>query len=78
MTAKLDWLIVGGESGAGARPFDVAWARSIVAQCKAADVPVFYKHGGTSNRCSHDSKGGCLDCIPPDLRIREFPNASRS
>ena len=32
----LSWLIVGGESGPGARPCDVAWIRSIVAQCKAA------------------------------------------
>ena len=42
----LDWLIVGGESGPGARPFDVAWARSAVAQCKAAGVPVFVKQLG--------------------------------
>jgi protein gp37 len=39
----LDWVIVGVESGPGARPFDLAWARSIVAQCKAAGVPVFVK-----------------------------------
>lgn len=69
----LDWLIVGGESGPKARPFDVAWARSVVAQCKAAGVAFFYKQGGASNRCAHDRAGGCLDCIPADLRIREFP-----
>ncbi len=44
--AQLDWLIVGGESGPGARPFDLAWARSAVAQCKAAGVPVFVKQLG--------------------------------
>lgn len=43
----LDWLIVGGESGPNARPFDVAWARSAIAQCKAAGVPVFMKQVGT-------------------------------
>ena len=43
---KLDWVIVGGESGPGARPMDLAWARSIVAQCKAAGVPVFMKQLG--------------------------------
>ena len=50
MTAieKLDWVIVGGESGPGARPFDLAWARSIVEQCKAAGVPVFVKQLGAS------------------------------
>ena len=73
----LNWIVVGGESGPGARPFDVAWARSTVAQCKAAGVPVFYKQGGRSNRCAHDSKGGCWDCMPDDLKVREFPNATR-
>lgn len=42
----LDWVIVGGESGPGARPFNAQWARSIVAQCKAASVPVFVKQLG--------------------------------
>jgi protein gp37 len=40
------WVIVGGESGPGARPCDVAWIRSIVAQCKAVGVPVFVKQLG--------------------------------
>lgn len=43
---KLDWVIVGGESGPNARPFDLAWARSIVSQCRAAGVPVFVKQLG--------------------------------
>jgi hypothetical protein len=43
---SLDWVIVGGESGHGARPFDVAWARSIVAQCQAAGVACFMKQLG--------------------------------
>jgi protein gp37 len=42
----LDWLVVGGESGPGARPFDLAWARSAIAQGRAADVPVFCKQLG--------------------------------
>jgi protein gp37 len=42
----LDWIVVGGESGPGARPFDVAWARSTVAQCKSAGVAVFVKQLG--------------------------------
>mgnify|MGYP000954872147 CR=1 FL=1 len=45
-SAKLDWVIVGGESGPGARCFDVAWARAIVRQCQAAGVPVFLKQFG--------------------------------
>ena len=46
MERWLDWVIVGGESGPKSRPFDVAWARSIIAQCKAAGVPVFVKQLG--------------------------------
>ncbi|HEY0075553.1 MAG TPA: DUF5131 family protein [Abditibacteriaceae bacterium] len=41
-----DWLVVGGESGADARPFDIAIARSTIKQCRAAKVPVFLKQLG--------------------------------
>jgi protein gp37 len=50
----LDWLIVGGESGPGARPFDLAWARSIVQQCQAAGVACFVKQLGTNAVCRND------------------------
>lgn len=43
----LDWVVVGGESGLGARPCDVAWIRSIVGQCSAAGVPCFVKQLGS-------------------------------
>lgn len=42
----IHWVIVGGESGPGARPCNVAWVRSIVEQCKAAEVPAFVKQLG--------------------------------
>jgi protein gp37 len=42
----LDWIIVGGESGPGARPFDVVWARAVVGQCKDAGVACFVKQLG--------------------------------
>lgn len=42
----IDWVIVGGESGPKARPFDLAWARSIVRQCKEAGVAVWVKQMG--------------------------------
>lgn len=45
-TRGLDWVVVGGESGPGARPFDLAWARQTIAQGKAASVPVFCKQLG--------------------------------
>jgi len=43
---SLDWVIVGGESGPGARPMDPAWALSIRDQCMAAEVPFFFKQWG--------------------------------
>lgn len=46
----LHWIIVGGESGNGARPFHVEWARSIVAQCRAAGVACFVKQLGANTR----------------------------
>jgi protein gp37 len=46
VTPSIAWVIVGGESGPGARPMDVAWARSIVGQCKAAGVSCFVKQLG--------------------------------
>src|SRR5690606_26980225 len=42
----IDWVIVGGESGPGARPCDIEWILSIVQQCKRAAVPVFVKQLG--------------------------------
>jgi len=43
---KLDWIIVGGESGPGARPMHPDWARSIRDQCNAAGVAFFFKQWG--------------------------------
>jgi protein gp37 len=40
------WVIVGGESGAGARPMAPEWVRSIRDQCRAAGVPFFFKQWG--------------------------------
>ena len=43
---RLDWIIVGGESGPGARPMHPDWARTIRDQCEAAGVPFFFKQWG--------------------------------
>jgi protein gp37 len=42
----IDWVIVGGESGRGARPVDPAWVRSLRDQCTAAKVPFHFKQWG--------------------------------
>lgn len=81
---ELDWLIVGGESGPGARPCNVAWIRSVVQQCGAAGVPVFVKQLGARpveyccdgqhpNMELNDPKGGDPSEWPSDLRVREWP-----
>ena len=43
---RLDWVIVGGESGPGARPMLPDWARSLRYQCSTAGVPFFFKQWG--------------------------------
>ena len=43
---QLHWVIVGGESGSGARPCELEWIRAIVAQCESADVACFVKQLG--------------------------------
>jgi protein gp37 len=42
----LDWVVVGGESGPGARPMDPPWARSLRDQCRRAGVPFLFKQWG--------------------------------
>jgi protein gp37 len=42
----LDWVVVGGESGPGARPMHPAWARSLRDQCVGAGVPFLFKQHG--------------------------------
>lgn len=42
----IDWVVVGGESGPGARPMHPEWVRSIRDQCEAAGVPFFFKQWG--------------------------------
>ncbi len=72
---QIDWVIVGGESGPRARAMNLAWATSLVAQCRSAGVAVFVKQLGTAwaRASGTDSKGGHWEQWPEDLRIREMP-----
>lgn len=49
----IDWVIVGGESGPGARPLEEAWVVSIQKQCRAAKVPFFFKQWGGVQKSRH-------------------------
>ena len=57
----VDWVISGGESGHGKRPFDCDWARLIRDDCSTKGVPFFFKQIDK------------IKAIPDDLMIREFP-----
>lgn len=46
----IDWIIVGGESGPGARPVKAEWVMDIRDQCVAAEVPFFFKQWGGTNK----------------------------
>ena len=60
-----DWVIAGGESGPQRRPFDPAWACSLRDQCKAADIPFFYKQGSAFRPGQDDLLDGLgLETIP--------------
>lgn len=50
--AEIDWVIVGGESGPGARPMEPDWALAVRDQCAISDVPFFFKQWG-----AHDEAG---------------------
>ena len=48
--ADIDWAIVGGESGPGARPMDETWVLDIRDQCARVGVPFFFKQWGGVNK----------------------------
>ncbi|WP_280381019.1 DUF5131 family protein [Nocardia wallacei] len=71
----LDWVVVGGETGPGARPMQEEWARSLRGQCAAAGVPFFLKQAGTvlAKQWGAASKKGSDPAEWPEPFPREFP-----
>lgn len=75
----IDWLICGGESGPGARLFDLAWARAVRDQCAEMGTTFFMKQIGSrpwsvSELRPRHPKGGDESEWPKDLRgLRAFP-----
>ena len=51
----INWVIVGGESGPGARPMKAAWVFDIKAQCEATNTPFFFKQWGGVNKKANGS-----------------------
>lgn len=75
----IHWVIVGGESGAGARPLDPEWVLSIKRQCDAANVPFFFKQwGGVRKReAGRLLDGRTYDEMPARMRVTPANAASR-
>jgi len=87
MHNKLDWVVVGGESGPKARPMHPEWARSLRDQCAAAGVPFLFKQWGEwvpRSDCYHTFEDGksCADYDPgatqwPCIRLTESGHDGR-
>lgn len=67
----IDQIIIGGESGPGARAMDLGWVRELIAMARASGTAIFVKQMGTV--WAGGGKGGDWSKWPEDLRIREFP-----
>lgn len=62
-----NWVIVGGETGHGRRPFEQAWAETVREQARALDIPFFMK------QFSAKTPKEAADLVPAHLRIQEWP-----
>jgi protein gp37 len=63
---SITWVIIGGESGNGARPFDIGWARSVIRQCRDSRVACFLKQVGRDPVMRKDN--GCMEDWPAYTR----------
>jgi protein gp37 len=86
----ISWVIVGGESGPGARPMKEEWVLSIREQCRAASIPFFFKQwGGVRKKAAgrtlrgrtHDDIPACVQnpTLPALVRVKrafEIENAA--
>jgi protein gp37 len=75
----IHWVIVGGESGPGARPMHKEWVVSIRAQCEAAHVPFFFKQWGgvRKSKAGRDLEGRTYDDLPVRVRLPVLDTAQR-
>jgi protein gp37 len=73
--SKIHWVIVGGESGPGARPMEATWVRQIRDKCLAMGVPFFFKQWGGTNK---KKTGRLLDGRTWDTMPIPFGQAQRS
>jgi protein gp37 len=67
---RINWVILGTESGPYRRPARLEWMEAVVDQCRAAGVPVFVKQIELNGKVEKD-----FDKFPASLQYREFPDA---
>lgn len=70
----IHWVIVGGESGPGARPMELEWVQQILSQCRLAEVPFFFKQWGgrQKSRTGRHLNDRTYDEMPNMVR-NQFP-----
>jgi protein gp37 len=66
----IGWVIVGGESGPGARVCDLDWIREVVTQCRVAGVPCFVKQLGAAASDAKNGIAGAALKVPADFLDR--------
>lgn len=78
LNKKLDWVVIGGESGANARKMEMIWLDNLLSFCLYAKIPVFVKQLGSvlakELKYKH-SKGGDIDEWTYRWKVRQYPNA---
>ncbi|UDM05545.1 DUF5131 family protein [Streptomyces longhuiensis] len=67
----IDWVIVGGESGAGARPMHLPWAEAVVDEARRSGTAVFVKQLGSCWGKGHKD----IVQFPTELQVRDYPGA---
>ena len=83
MSGRLDWVIVGGESGKEARPMQLEWVADIIEQCERSDVKCFVKQLGDAPQSDgypyelKTPKGGNPAEWPDHLKVRQMPTVER-
>lgn len=76
---EIKWVVIGGESGKLARPFQLEWAFDTLAACRELGISIFVKQLGANpiwkgNKFpTSDSHGKILSEWPDELRVQEFP-----
>jgi len=68
---NIDWVIVGGESGPGARPMEESWVLEIKKQCQNQDTPFFFKQWGGTNKKKNGRllEGQTWDEMPENIEL---------